>query len=287
MAEEVFMGVEAPAEVRREMDLSAVASFDNSIPPSNVERLVIKNADLTIVVSDPASSMDKIILLADEMGGFVVSANLSQYQLESGADVPRASVTIRIPADQLEEALERVRAESDRLPLNQDINSQDVTDEYTDMESRLRNLQLAEAQLTEIMQSASKTEEVLSVYNELVRVREQIEVIKGQMQFYEKSVAMSSISVQLLANEAVQPLTVGSWQPTGVAKRAIQALINTLKGLATALIWIALYALPVLLVLIIIFGLPLFMVLWAIRIWRHRRVRRTASSAPLPPQETD
>lgn len=285
VAEESFLGAEAPAAPARNAELTAGASFDASIPPSDGERMVIKNADLTLVVSDPASSMDKIVLLADELGGFVVSAHLSQYQLESGIEVPQASVTIRVPAERLEQALERIRSESDRLPINQDINSQDVTSEYTDLQSRLRNLEAAEAQLTEIMQSASKTEDVLSVYNELVRVREQIEVIKGQMQYYEQSAALSAISVQLLANEAIQPLTVGSWQPTGVAKQAIQSLINTLKGLATAVIWIILFALPVLLALFIIFGLPLILLVWAIRSWRRRRSKRAMSATTPPPQE--
>jgi hypothetical protein len=90
---------------------------------------------------------------------------------------------------------------------------------------------------------------VLSVYNQLVQVQERIEVIKGQMKYYEQSAAMSSISIYIQANEAVQPLQIGNWQPVGVAKKAIQALINTLKALADILIWIALYILPVALIL--------------------------------------
>ncbi len=96
---------------------------------------------------------------------------------------------------------------------------------------------------------ANETEDVLSVYNRLVDVQEQIELIKGQMQYYEQSAALSAISVNIQANEAVQPLKIGNWQPVGVAKRAIQALINTLELIANLLIWVALYILPVVLVL--------------------------------------
>jgi hypothetical protein len=94
-----------------------------------------------------------------------------------------------------------------------------VTSEYTDLESRLGNLEAAEEQLTRIMESAVKTEDVLNVYNQLVQTREQIEVIKGQMKYYEQSAAMSAVSVELIPNEAVQPLSIGGWQPVGVVGR--------------------------------------------------------------------
>lgn len=233
----------------------------------NAERMVVKNAQLSLVVADPAASMKRISDMADQMGGFVVSANLYQQQLESGAEVPRAEITLRVPAERLNEALERIRQESDQLPLTETINSQDVTAEYTDLRSRLRNLEEAEAQLRDIMDSATKTEDVLAVYKELVRTREQIEVIKGQMQYYEQSSALSSISVSLIANEAIQPLTIGRWQPVGVAKQAIQSLISAFKFIVNAAIWIVLFVLPVLLLLFVIFLLPLILV---VRLWRRR-----------------
>jgi hypothetical protein len=105
------------------------------------------------------------------------------------------------------------------------VNSQDVTAEYTDLNSKLVNLEAAEKQLQEIMDSANRTEDVLSVYSQLVATREQIEVIKGQMKYYEQSAALSAISVQLIANAAMQPITIGGWQPVGVAS-FLQSLIH-------------------------------------------------------------
>ncbi len=244
------------------------------------ERMVVKNAQLSLVVADPAASMKRISDMADQMGGFVVSANLYQQRLESGVEVPRAEITLRVPAERLNEALERIRQESDQIPLTETINSQDVTAEYTDLQSRLRNLEEAEAQLRDIMDSATKTEDVLAVYNELVRTREQIEMIKGQMQYYEQSSALSSISVSLIANEAVQPLTIGRWQPVGVAKQAIQSLISAFKFIVNAAIWIVLFVLPVLLLLFVIFILPLYLV---VRLWRRRRL----SKRSLPATESE
>lgn len=254
-------------------------SFSGSVP-SETQRLVIKNADISIVVIDPPSSMERISQLAEELGGYVVTANLHQTRLDSGQEVPRGSMTIRVPAEDLDAALERIEAESDRLPLSRNISSQDVTREYTDLESRLRNLESAEAQLQEIMASAFQTEDVLEVYNELVQVREQIEVIKGQMQYYKQSAALSAISIELIANEAVQPLSIGGWQPVGVAKDAVQTLIDTLKFLANAAIWVVLYLTPVLAVIYVVLVLPLSLV-W--RYWRKRRAQR--NTAPSTPSE--
>jgi len=177
----------------------------------------------------------------------------------------------------LNEALERIRLESDRDPLSESTNSQDVTREYTDLQSRLRNLEAAEIQLTEIMGSAAKTEDVLNVYNNLVQVREQIEVIKGQIQYYDQSAALSAISVELVPNEAVQPIKVGDWEITGTAKNAIQALINTLKFLVQAAIWIVILIVPVLAVIYIIFVLPISFI-W--RTWRRRRASRKLAASP-------
>lgn len=177
---------EMPAAAPMQPSMEGAREFaDNGViaqsAEPSAERMVIKNANLTIVVDDPSVSLDKITAMAETMGGFVVSANVYTSQTESGLEVPRGAITVRIPAERLNEALERIEAESDRDPLTKTLDSQDVTRDYTDLQSRLRNLESAEAQLTEIMGSATKTEDVLSVYNRLVEVREQIEVIKGQI----------------------------------------------------------------------------------------------------------
>jgi hypothetical protein len=243
------------------------------------ERIVIKNADMTIVVTDPAVSMDRINRMAEEMGGFVVKADLNYTELNNGRKVPRAVAVIRVPAERLNEALDKIRAESGQDPISESINSQDVTSEYTDLQSRLRNEQAAEAQLMQIMEQASRTEDVLNVYNQLVQVRERIEVLQGQIKYYEESAALSSITTQLLVDEAVQPLTVGRWQLGGAAKQAAQSLLNTLEFLSRAFIWVVIYLLPVLLVIFVLFVLPIIIL---VRFWRRRRARNRAEAVTVP-----
>jgi hypothetical protein len=247
-----------------------------STEPATVERMVLKNANISIAVDDPPAVMERITTMAEEMGGFVVSANLYQTTLEGGIEVPHVSITVRVPAELLYQALAKIKAETQQPVINETISSQDVTADYTDLQSRLVNLEAAEKQLQGIMDEATKTEDVLNVFNQLTQVREQIEVIKGQMQYYEQSAALSAVSVELYANEAVRPVTIGGWQPKGVAKQALQALVNTLKFLATAAIWIIILVLPV---LIVVFLPPALIILAVLR-WRKRR--KAKATPPVP-----
>ena len=235
------------------------------------ERIVIKNASLSIAVQNPAENLDAITALANEFGGFVVNSNLYNTKLANGAEVPQGSITIRVPADRLDEALDRIKSGAGRI-LSENVSGQDVTREYTDLQSRLRNLEEAETQLQAIMDDAYRTEDVINVFNQLTYYREQIEIVKGQIQYYEQSAAFSAISVDVLADAAVQPITIGGWQPEGVAREAVQALVNTLQGIANAGIWFALYVLPVLITIFI----PLRLIWAGIKRWRVRRKTSTA-----------
>ena len=281
MAEEVYFEETADFGGDGEVGVRNAASA----VPEAAERIVIRNANLSIVVDDPTVTMSDIARLAASTGGFVVTSNLFQTTLESGVEVPRASITIRVPADQLTDVLAQIEESANQI-LSRNETGEDVTREYTDLQSRLRNLEQAETQLMEIMGSANKTEDVLDVFNQLTSIREQIEVITGQIQYFEQSAAFSAISVDIVANEAVQPLTIGGWQPVGVAKNALQALINTLKFLADAAIWILIYVLPVLIVL----SIPLVLIGRGIRRWRNRRRDRKDQAEIVqqhPPKRTN
>ena len=130
----------------------------------------------------------------------------------------------------------------------------------------------AEAQLQKIMDSTVKVDDVLAVYNQLVYTREQIEVVKGQMKYYSEAAAMSLVSIDLIPDALSQPIDVGGWKPEGVAKEAIEALIDAAQGLAELAIWGALYCLP----LVLVFGLPAFF----IGRWGWRKLRRPKPQPP-------
>ncbi len=224
------------------------------VDATTTDRLVIQNANLSLVVKDPAAAVDQISALAQSLNGYVVNSNVFQASTDAaGNKIMRANIGIRIPSDKLLTTLAQlegmtVTGKAD----SKTISGEDVTAQYTDLESHLRNLEAAEAQLQKIMDGATKTEDVLAVYNQLVYIRDQIEQVKGQMQYYRESAALSLISIDLIPDALSQPLQVGSWQPQGVAKDAIEALVRAFQFLATLGIWGGLFCVP----LTLLFGIP-------------------------------
>ena len=254
---------------------------------SSSERIVIRNADLTIVVVDPIQSQKNITKLAETYKGYVVNSYSYKVTTEGGLEVPAVSISIRVPAEKLDEVIEKIKSEvKDQKTdvLTEQVSGQDVTMEYTDLQSRLRNLEATRDQLLKFLEQAQTTEDAMMVYNQLVSINEQIEVLKGQIKYYDESSKMSAISVNIKAEESVQPLTIGKWQPVGVARDAVQALISTAKFLVNALIWIAIVVLPIALVLYFLVRL----VIWVIRKLFKVKPRKAKTPAepqnPLPPQ---
>ena len=235
-----------------------------------VERLVVRTANLSIVVHDPAESTKEITRLADEFGGYVVSSNVYETTFaDIGVTAVRASITIRIPAERLDETLDRIEKGATEVQ-SRSVTGEDVTQQFTDLQSRLRNLEAAEAQLREIMASAFSTEDVLAVYNQLVQVRGEIEMVKGQIQYYEESASLSAVTVDLIPDVAAQPLQIGGWRPEGTAKEALTTLIRTLQFLADAGIWLVICVLPIGL----LFGIPALFVIRSV-IRRRRMAKET------------
>jgi hypothetical protein len=237
------------------------------------ERIVIKNANLSIVVVDPVASMDAIDKMAIEMGGFVVNSNSYKTTTYSGREVPTATITIRVPAEKLNEAMSRIKGmvEDPEIDIiSEDVSGQDVTGEVNDLESKLRNSQAAEAQLLELMDKAASTEDVVEIFRELKSVREEIEVTQGQIKYYRESASLSAISVYLQAKEAVEPITVAGWKPGLQAQKALQALVKGGQYLVDMLIWLVIFAIPFLAVIF----LPIYFIVKAI----HKRRQKNAAA---------
>ncbi len=243
----------------------------------DIDRLVIKNASLALVVKDPQATIEQVTALAERLGGYVVNSRTYKqgYDVE-GAAMLYGEISLRVPVDRLNEALAEIRGGAVRVD-NEAISGDDVTATYTDLQSQLRNLEAAEAQLTTIMADAKRTEDVLNVYNQLVSIRGQIEQIKGQLKYYEESAALSLVSLTLTPDIASQPIEPAAWAPEGVAKQAIEALVNTLQGLGSAVIWFGIYTLP----LLLLFGLPALVVILIAR-RMLRRSPKVVAPAPAP-----
>ena len=268
---------QAPAAPPSDMAKSAEAAANGQA--AAVNRLVIKNAQLSIVVADVNARVKAIESMAEGMGGFVVSSNVYQTYISSGAQVPEATIEVRVPADQLNTALEQIKANVVDVQ-NETVTGQDVTDKYVDLQSQLTAKQAAETQLLKIMQNADKTEDVLAVYAQLQQVQSNIEVLKGQIKYYEQSAALSAISVTIVAEATIQPIEIGGWKPQGVARDALQDLVRFLQGFVDFLIRFFLRDLWELLLI----ALPFYVVFLIARAI-FRRVRRNKKPAQTPPAE--
>jgi Domain of unknown function (DUF4349) len=264
--------MEAPAAEPAPAFDSSMASVEEAYNTGTVqtqERLVIENADLAIVVKDPKARMAEINALANEFGGYVVSSNLYQSFTSFGMEVPEATIVIRVPSERLDEALTRIK--EDALDTEYENRSgQDVTNIYVDLQAQLTAKQAAEAKLLEIMDQATRAEDVLAIYLQVQQVQTEIEQLKGQIQYYEESAAMSSISVRLIAEAGTQPIEIGPWTPEGAAKEAIQDLIFFFQRFVEFLIRFVLLTLPAL----ILIAIPLYIV-YLIGRAAYRRVRKS------------
>ncbi len=250
----------APAERSLAQDKISSTASDGAA----TDRLVIRNAYLSVVVPDPSTTVDQIAQLANQLGGFVVSSSVFQTTFpESGVTADQASITIRVPAEKMDEALKSIKQGATEVR-SENVTGEDVTQEFTDLESSLRNLKAAEEQLLNIMDSATKTEDVLSVFNQLTQIRSEIEVTQGRIQYLSEASRLSAISVDLIPDAAAQPLEIGGWRPEGIVKDAFTDLIHALRFLGEAAIRAVICVLPIGLIL----GIPSF---FAVRVIRRRR----------------
>lgn len=236
-----------------------IAVADEVAPQSPAtERLIIRTGALSIVVKNVSDSVKAINSFASENQGFVVSSNI--YKV---GDSPFAVVTIRIPSDIFDQGFSKMKELGDVESEN--TSGRDVTEEYVDLEARLKNLQLTESRLQDILNRTGTIPEVLEVERELKIVRGEIESMQGRMKYLQDSADMSSITVNLSTDPSVLPAVDESdkWRPLGVIKEAARSMVNALEGVANLIIWLVVY-LPIWLILGLLgfIGVRLFKRFW-------------------------
>jgi hypothetical protein len=168
------------------------------------ERLIIRTGNMALVVDDVARVLEDITGLASSFDGYVVSSN-SWKEGERLA----GNIAIRVPAARFDEAVQTIRGLAVEVT-SESTSGQDVTEEYVDLNSKLKNLEASEAQLLKLMEQAGKVEEILQVQRELTSTRGEIEQTKGRMQYLEKSAAMSLIQVSLSQSKLGVEFTAGT-----------------------------------------------------------------------------
>jgi hypothetical protein len=220
------------------------------------QRVILKDATMGITVADVPAKISEIGAMAEEMGGWIVTSSTSQSTASKGERLTYGNITVRVPAERLDEAMERIRQGVESVN-NENINGRDVTQQYVDLSSRLKNLEAAERQLQALMDDAANVTDVMTVFNQLVNTRGEIESIRGQLNYFDQASAFSSIQVTLSppAPGAVLAQTTG-WSPLKTAQSALGALIGLLQGIADLLIVVVIVILPPVLVI----GLPIWLI---------------------------
>lgn len=231
-------------------------------------RKVIRTAELELAVRDTAAAVEQAGAIAERSGGFVATADLVR---EPGGQLV-GDLTLRVPTGRLDATLSSLEALATEVRSKR-IGSDDVTEEYSDIEAQLRNLRALEAELldllAEIRGQSDSAEEILRVFERIRQVRQEIEQLQGRQQVLDDLVDLATIELELTPSSEALPLADEGWSPGGVARDALRTTVGALQGLADVAIWIALTALPILLVL----AAPVALALYATRRWRHRPVR--------------
>lgn len=255
------------------LDDASVAQGDGIGLPG-VNRKMVARAIIELVVQDTAATVDEIRTLSSDLGGYVSDANLYKDSYTE-TDLLRGSLVLRVPAERLDEALDRLEA----LALDvrtKNISREDVTDQYSDVDAQLRNLQAAEEELRGLLAEVrarpdATPEDILTVYHSLTEIRGQIEQLQGRKNMLDNLIALSTIEVILAPDLAQRPVVEEGWRPGVVLRNAVRALVTTLQFLVDALIWLGIYVLPVVILLAIPFVILFLAVRWFLKRSRRRK----------------
>jgi hypothetical protein len=223
---------------------------------SQPERYLIKTATVTLEVRETKAAAERLTALIKENKGYV--ADLREWVDALGNQ--SATVTFRVPANRFEEVLTSVKSLG--TPLDVQVSSEDVTEEYVDVEAQLRNLKRTEERLLGHLSRTGRLADTLAVERELSRVRQEIERLEGRLRYLSHRVAFCTVTVTLRQSARTQPLVPPEAFSTGkVASDAVRSLVGFAQSLWSLIIWLAVWA---------VIWLPLAIVGWV----GYRRLRR-------------
>lgn len=257
---ENYTGMEALSSTGSDSSFSEEYDYESSEPAdereSSVESEYIKTGEIYLLVDDIDTAKESLENIKDEYNGEYT------YSYESGEGLDRyVYLTLKIESSNFEEAFEEISDIEGEI----DYSSTDVTDvtqEYTDLQSRLENAEAVETQLLEILEDADTVEDTLSVYTELASVRETIEVLKGQIKYLDTQTDYSYITVKFSLSSTGGEISEEEWKPLGVIKDALRALVSFGKTIVNMLIWVLVFS-------------PIGLVIWGIYWIITKKIRKT------------
>ncbi len=231
-------------------------------------RMIIKNAEISLRVAETDVAIDRVTQIVADSGGYIVSSRIwyQDWGLES---YKYATISIGVPVDQFEITLRRLRDTAVKV-LDEHAGGEDVTDQFIDLESRLRNLESTRDRILDFLEAAQTVEEALKVNQQLSEIEGQIEAIQGQMNYLEDRAAFSTIFISLepeLPELVPTPTPTPTITPTPTAtptrvpynasqtvNRASHVLGGTYRVLLDIAIWLGVFVLPILAPVILVIG---------------------------------
>jgi Domain of unknown function (DUF4349) len=239
---------------------------EKSKPPENIERKIIRNADLTLEANAPEEIQRRISSIAESKGGFVVESQQSSSSSEI-ATRDTVRMTVRIPAEKFNESLEEIRKSGNRVVV-ETVKGEDVTEEFLDVEARLKTKKALEEQFIQIMKQGKTVEEALSVQRELANVREEIEKVEGRKRFLENQASLSTIKILIQTPNSLTPSSSGFFYKLG---QSISSGFDAALGFVLFFVTAAIALLPFLILVV----LPIYLIIrYLLRKWRKQRLAR-------------
>jgi hypothetical protein len=232
-------------------------------------RLIIKRADLALVVQDSEAAVEAVRQTTEALGGYISGSTSYRVGSDENGGQVQANITVRVPATEIDRALKQFKSLALRVN-SENIATEDVTQEYTDVQSRLRNLEATEQELLALLSEVRKrpnatTDDILTVYRRITEVRDEIEKLKGRQQYLDNQVQLATIALTLTPDELSQPVIEPGWRPQQTLRSAFRALQNALQAIADLVIWLVIFVLPVLILIALPFVILVFVIRWLVR----------------------
>lgn len=265
----------APAADGINRQTTAANTTGQTLP---ADRLIIRNATISLTSSDVDKTLLDVRALASEKSGVVFQSSSTVRDNRT-----YATITIQVPAAAFDETLNRIRKLSGVKVENENSTSQDVTEEFVDVQAQLKNLQATEAELIQLLGKANSVSDVLTVQRELSNVRGQIEQRQGRINYLQKKTDMSSVTLTI-SPSGVATTTETGWDVSKVFDTAWAGSLRGLQGLFTVVVTVgvwAIWAVPLL-------ALFIFLVVFAFRRMFPKRSQVTPppSAGSNPPAPT-
>ena len=212
------------------------------------DRKIIRNADLTIEVGSTTLAQQQVTQIAETHGGFVVNSEARQREnTEPAKRTVEVKLVIRVPSAQFNSALSQIEGLATNMP-QRNVTGQDVTEEFIDLEARIKTQKALELQFLEIMKQANKVADALEVQRQIADVRTEIEKLEGRKRFLANQSSLSTIAVNLTTPSPIIVTTTGF---VHAVREAIADSLELASGLVLFFVRFVIVSMPILLFIIL------------------------------------